>query len=57
MSKVPLCPTIEPELPPERNVYPNREDCRYGLAIEARHLRYGKAGRPKCLECKRLGKS
>ena len=57
MAKVPPYHTVEPELPPERNVYHNQDNCRYGLQIEPEHLRSGKAGRPKCLECKRLGQN
>lgn len=57
MAKVRPYHTVEPELPPERNVYHNQDNCTYGLQIEALHLRQGKAGRPKCLECKRLGQA
>jgi hypothetical protein len=55
MGKVSPYHTIEPELPPKRNVYHDHDDFRYGQQIGPRHLARGPAGRPRCLECQRLG--
>lgn len=54
MTKVRPYHTVEPELPPERNVYHDHDNCPDGQRIEPRHLRYGDAGRPLCKLCAKL---
>jgi hypothetical protein len=39
MAKVLPYHTVEPELPPERNVYHDHDDCPTGRRIERRHWR------------------
>ncbi len=46
MAKVAPYHTVEPELPPERNVYHDHSDCPTGRRIEPRHLRSGTAWPP-----------
>lgn len=55
MARVQPYHTVEPELPPERNVYHDHNDCPTGRRIEPRHWRQGSANRPRCKDCIRLG--
>ena len=55
MAKVQPYHTIEPEHPPERNVYHDHDDCPAGRRIERRHWRPGTGSRPRCKDCIRLG--
>jgi len=47
--------TSRPEDPPEHDVYHNYKDCLEGMKIKPEHLTPGKAGRPRCDVCKRMG--
>jgi hypothetical protein len=56
MAKVPPYHTTTPERPyGERDVYHDHNDCPAGRRIEPQHRRPGTAGRPRCLDCARLG--
>ena len=55
MSKVSPYHTVEPELPPERNVYHDHDDCPTGKQIHRDNKQPGMADRPRCKDCIRLG--
>jgi hypothetical protein len=55
MAKVRPYHTVEPELPPERNVYHDHDDCYEGKKIQSQHWRQGDALRPRCKVCIGLG--
>jgi len=44
--------TDSDEYPPShRNVYHDRDDCKYGKDIKAEHRKSGIGNRPRCDEC------
>lgn len=56
MAKVDPYHTNSEEYPPEhREVYHDHDDCKDGKQILAKHRENGKAGRPRCKECIKLG--
>lgn len=56
MAKVAPYHTITPERPyGERDVYHDHNNCPTGQQIEPQNRRQGTAGRPRCVDCTRLG--
>ena len=55
MAKVAPYHTTKPEVPPERDVYHDHDNCPDGKRIRPEHRASGTAGRPRCKECIKLG--
>ena len=55
MAKVAPYHTTKPEVPPERDVYHDHDNCPDGKRILPQHRASGTGGRPRCKECIKLG--